>query len=142
MDFSLFDDAPATPAPTTTSITTPASYSPPTTPNPDRPVSSSQMIRSAQSRHGQPQTNNSPPWGLPSPTQNAVREECMPGLVKTAKARSAWQTENQSQKLSMPNTNPENFEEEFPAVSKLANSMTNGRAVSYTPLTLPPSRVV
>jgi len=130
MDFSLFDDAPATPAPTTTSITTPASYSPPTTPNPDRPVSSSQMIRSAQSRHGQPQTNNSPPWGLPSPTQNAVREECMPGLVKTAKARSAWQTENQSQKLSMPNTNPENFEEEFPAVSKLANSMTNGRVRS------------
>ena len=130
MDFSLFDDAPATPAPTTTSITTPASYSPPTTPNPDRSVSSSQMIRSAQSRHGQPQTNNSPPWGLPSPTQNAVREECMPGLVKTAKARSAWQTENQSQKLSMPNTNPENFEEEFPAVSKLANSMTNGRVRS------------
>ncbi len=130
MDFSLFDDAPATPAPTTTSITTPASYSPPTMPNPDRPVSSSQMIRSAQSRHGQPQTNNSPPWGLPSPTQNAVREECMPGLVKTAKARSAWQTENQSQKLSMPNTNPENFEEEFPAVSKLANSMTNGRVRS------------
>ena len=130
MDFSLFDDPPSTPAPTTTGITTPASYSPPTTPNPDRPVSSSQMIRSAQLRHGQSEANNSPTWGLPSPTQNAVREECKPGLVKTAKARSAWQTENQSQALSIPNTNPENFEEEFPAVSKLANSMTNGRVRS------------
>ncbi|MEK9738816.1 MAG: hypothetical protein VW438_03695, partial [Euryarchaeota archaeon] len=130
MDFSLFDDAPATPAPATTGITTPASYSPPTTPNSDRPVSSSQMIRSAQLRHGQSEANSSPTWSLPSPTQNAVREECKPGLVKTAKARSAWQTENQSQALSIPNTNPENFEEEFPAVSKLANSMTNGRVRS------------
>ncbi len=130
MDFSLFDDAPATPAPATTGITTPASYSPPTTPNSDRPVSSSQMIRSAQSRHGQSEANSSPTWSLPSPTQNAVREECKPGLVKTAKARSAWHTENQSQALSIPNTNPENFEEEFPAVSKLANSMTNGRVRS------------
>ncbi|MEC9119807.1 MAG: hypothetical protein VYC33_00590 [Candidatus Thermoplasmatota archaeon] len=127
IDFSLFDDAPATPTPPTTGITTPASYSPTTTPNPDRPVSSSQMIRSAQFRHGQSEANNSPTWGLPSPTQNAVREECKPGLVKTAKARSAWQTENQNQSLSIPNTNPENFEEDFPALSKLANSMTNGR---------------
>ncbi len=124
MDFSLFDDAPTTPQPTTSGTITPSSYSPPETTNPDRPLSSSQMIRSARSRHGQPQTNYSPTWGLPSPTENAVREECKPGLVKTAKARSAWQTENRSRVLSAPVTDPENFEDEFPAVSKLANSMT------------------
>ena len=130
MDFSLFDDAPATPQPTTSGITTPTSYSPPATANPDRPLSSSQMIRSARSRHGQPQTNNSPTWSLPSPTENAVREECKPGLVKTAKAHSAWQNENRSQLLSTPITDPENFGDEFPAVSKLANSMTSGRVRS------------
>ena len=130
MDFSLFDDAPSTPQPTTSGITTPNSYSPHATPNPDRPLSSSQMIRSARSRHSQQQTNNSPTWGLPSPTENAVREECKPGLVKTAKARSAWQTENRSRALSAPTTDPEYFEEEFPAVSKLANSMTSGRVRS------------
>ena len=130
MNFSLFDDTPTTPQPTTSGITTPTSYSQPATTNPDRPLSSSQMIRSARNLHAQSQTNNSPTWGLPSPTENAVREECKPGLVKTAKARSAWQTENQSRALSAPTTDPEHFEEEFPAVSKLANSMTSGRVRS------------
>tara|TARA_A100001234_G_scaffold60021_1_gene51752 strand:+ start:4704 stop:6434 length:1731 start_codon:yes stop_codon:yes gene_type:complete len=131
MDFSLFDDNPANPTPASTGVTTPASYSPPTaTPTPDRPVSSSQMIRSAQLRHGQSETNTSPTWSLPSPTQNAVREECKPGLVRTAKARSAWESESQIQSLPIPKQNTENFEEEFPAVSKLANSMTNGRVRS------------
>ncbi len=130
MDFSLFDDAPTTPQPTTNGITTPTSYSPPTTSNPNKPLSSSQMIRSAQSRHGQPQSTNAPTWGLPNPTENAVREECKPGLVKTAKARYAWQSENQTRALSAPTTDPENFGEEFPAVSKLANSMTSGRVRS------------
>ncbi|MEL0268515.1 MAG: hypothetical protein VXA14_05335, partial [Euryarchaeota archaeon] len=89
MDFSLFDDNPANSTPASTGVTTPASYSPLTaTPTPDRPVSSSQMIRSAQLRHGQSETNTSPTWSLPSPTQNAVREECKPGLVRTAKAHS------------------------------------------------------
>ena len=48
---------PANPTPASTGVTTPASYSLPTaTPTPDRPVSSSQMIRSAQLRHGQSET--------------------------------------------------------------------------------------
>ena len=88
------------------------------------------MIRSAQLRHGQSETNTSPTWSLPSPTQSAVREECKPGLVRTAKAHSAWESESLIQSLSIPKQNTENFEEEFPAVSKLANSMTNGRVRS------------
>ena len=75
-------------------------------------------------------TNKYPRHGVPSPTENAVREECKPGLVKTAKAHSAWQNENRSQLLSTPITDPENFGDEFPAVSKLANSMTSGRVRS------------
>jgi len=91
-----------------------------------RPPSSSEMIRSAQQRHTnyEPQNN----WNLPSPTENAVREECRPGLVRTAKARQAYLTEQSTS--SEPTDSPvksEKFGEDFPAVSKLANSMGNGR---------------
>ncbi|MEC9393515.1 MAG: hypothetical protein VYA45_01870 [Candidatus Thermoplasmatota archaeon] len=130
MDFSLFDDKPVTPQQTTTGITSTTSYSPPTSPDPNRPLSSSQMIRSAQSRHLQTQPTGTPSWALPTPTESAVREECKPGLVKTAKAHSAWQRENKTRTLATPTTDPENFGEEFPAVSKLANSMTTGRVRS------------
>ena len=130
MDFSLFDDKPATPQQTTTGITSTTSYSPPNSPDPNRPLSSSQMIRSAQSGYLQTQPTGTPSWALPTPTENAVREECKPGIVKTAKARSAWQRENRTRALAAPTTDPENFGEEFPAVSKLANSMTTGRVRS------------
>ena len=88
------------------------------------------MIRSAQSKHGTSQPFSEAGRTLPTPTESAVREECIPGLVKTAKARSAWQSENEKRILSAPTTEPENFGEEFPAVSKLANSMTSGRVRS------------
>ena len=130
MDFSLFDDKHATPQQTTTGITSTTSYSPPNSPDPNRPLSSSQMIRSAQSGYLQTQPTGTPSWALPTPTENAVREECKPGIVKTAKARSAWQRENRTRALAAPTTDPENFGEEFPAVSKLANSMTTGRVRS------------
>ena len=105
-------------------------YSPPTISTPNRPLSSSEMIRSAQSKHGNSQPFSNASRSLPTPTESAVREECKPGLVKTAKARSAWQSENEKRILSAPTTEPENFGEEFPAVSKLANSMTSGRVRS------------
>ena len=105
-------------------------YSPTTISTPNRPLSSSEMIRSAQSKHGTSQPFSEAGRTLPTPTESAVREECIPGLVKTAKARSAWQSENEKRILSAPTTEPENFGEEFPAVSKLANSMTSGRVRS------------
>ena len=61
----------------------------------------------------------------------AGREECKPGLVKTAKAQSAWQGDiPKTRALSAPAVDPDRFEDEFPAVSKLANSMSNGRVRS------------
>ncbi len=146
-DFSLFDDdfgaTDSTPsysrpsvnnAPTTYSP--PSSYSSPTsTPavaTPTRPASSSQMIRAARSRHGTPPTAANSGWGLPSPTEAAVRDECRPGLVKTAKAHTAWQSETQTRALQTRASEAavaesERFEDEFPAVSRLATSMNSGR---------------
>ena len=90
------------------------------------------MIRSARSMHSTtaPNATNSG-WGLPTPNEAAVREECKPGLVKTAKAHSAWQGElSQTRALSAPAVDTERFEDEFPAVSKFANSMSRGRVRS------------
>ena len=150
-DFSLFDDdfgapnqTPSYSSPTSTSAptsyTSPSGYSPPTsTPvvrTPTRPPSSSEMIRSARSRHGSPEPSPNSGWGLPTPTETAVREECRPGLVKTAKARTAWQSETQTRSLQTRATeaaaaaaaaDSERFGEEFPAVQRLASSMNNGR---------------
>ena len=68
---------------------------------------------------------------LLTPNEVAVREECKPGLVKTAKAQSAWQGDiPKTRALSAPAVDPDRFEDEFPAVSKLANSMSNGRVRS------------
>ena len=90
------------------------------------------MIRSARSRHATAATNTANSgWGLPTPNEVAVREECKPGLVKTAKAQSAWQGDiPKTRALSAPAVDPDRFEDEFPAVSKLANSMSNGRVRS------------
>ena len=146
-DFSLFDDEPmgdsSRAAGSTSMANSPSTnYSPPTshaparTPpsysNPSRPPSSSEMIRSALSRPGTAATNGANSgWGLPTPNETAVREECKPGLVKTAKAHSAWQGEiSHTRALSAPAVDPERFEDEFPAVSKLANSMSGGRVRS------------
>jgi len=141
-DFSLFDDDPigdsSRAAGSTSMANSPTTnYSPPTShaparTAPSRPPSSSEMIRSARSRHATAVTNpaNSG-WGLPTPNEAAVREECKPGLVKTAKAQSAWQGDiPKTRALSAPAVDPDRFEDEFPAVSKLANSMSNGRVRS------------
>ena len=91
-----------------------------------RPPSSFELIRSAQQNHGLAEQRDE--WNLPSPTESAVREECRPGLVRTAKARQAYLTESStSSELSSTPVDSEKFEEEFPAISKLANSMGNGR---------------
>ncbi len=91
-----------------------------------RPPSSFELIRSAQQRHGFDGQRDE--WNLPSPTESAVREECRPGLVRTAKARQAYLTEGTtSSELPPIPVDSEKFEEEFPAISKLANSMGNGR---------------
>ncbi len=96
--------------------------------NRDRIPSSSQMIKSAQQRFGISQQNNSQErWGLPSPTENAVRDECKPGLVKTAKARQAYNAELIDNNKLKSSINSEQFGDDFPAVTKMANSMGNGR---------------
>jgi len=146
-DSSLFDDEPiggsSYPAGSRPMANSPSTnYSPPTSdatartaPSysaPARPPSSSEMIRSARSRHSTAASNaTNSGWGLPTPNEAAVREECKPGLVKTAKAHSAWQGEiSQTRALSAPAVDTERFEDEFPAVSKFANSMSRGRVRS------------
>ena len=97
--------------------------------NTDRTPSSSQMIRSAQQKFGtNPNSFNSEEkWKLPSPTENAVRGECKPGLVRTAKARQAYNEELSENNKLKSSINSEQFGDEFPAVTKMANSMGNGR---------------
>ena len=149
-DFSLFDDdfgatdsTPSYSSPSAnnapTSYSPPSSYTPrtstPTVATPNRPASSSQMIRAARSHHGSPPTAVNSGWGLPSPTEAAVRDECKPGLVRTAKAQTAWQSETQSRALQTRASeaavaDSERFGDEFPAVSRLATSMNSGRVRS------------
>ena len=130
----MFDAEPAT------------SYSPPTTPPPSefatpaasyapsetyinaadppafkRDPTSSQLIRRAQDRFGTSGPYAEP--GLPAPTEAAIREECRPGVVKQARAKQALLT---SGEMSQPALDASRLEE-FPGLSRIANSMSSGR---------------
>jgi hypothetical protein len=86
-----------------------------------RPSSSSEMIKAAHNRFGEPAAPFSV-RSLPEPTVDAVREECKPGLVKMAKARQA-----QSRKaLAAPIIDNSSLED-YPGVSKMVTSMSGGR---------------
>jgi len=118
-----------------------ANYSPPTTPPPtaSRPApetyinavgppaverrqpTSSQMIKRAQNRFGT--TGPYTGLGLPAPTETAIREECRPGVVKQARARQALL---ESGKFPQPVLDASSLEE-FPGLSRIANSMSSGR---------------
>lgn len=92
---------------------------------PNEPVSrvssSSEMIKAAHNRFGEPASPFSV-RSLPEPTVDAVREECKPGLVKMAKARQA-----QSRKaLAAPIIDNSSLED-YPGVSKMVTSMSGGR---------------
>lgn len=84
--------------------------------------SSSEMIRRAHSRHGAPTTDYRWEGLLPSPTQEAVREECVPGVVRQAKAKQA------DSRKSLKNTGRETTDlHDYPGVSSLVASMNGGR---------------
>ncbi|DAC30202.1 MAG TPA: hypothetical protein D7H74_02870, partial [Candidatus Poseidoniales archaeon] len=53
-----------------------------------RPPSSSQMIRMAHNQHGFPKSDYHGQL-LPTPNEDAVREECVPGIVRQARAKKA-----------------------------------------------------
>ena len=121
---------PTTPPPRGTPTPSPPTYTEPSTyihatgpPAVQRRPTSSQLIRRAHSRFGPPAGPYLGP-GLPAPTQDAVRDECRAGVVKQARARQALLGEG-------GNPTPPALDaaslEEFPGISKLANSMSTGR---------------
>tara|TARA_A100001388_G_scaffold276698_1_gene265153 strand:- start:5150 stop:6787 length:1638 start_codon:yes stop_codon:yes gene_type:complete len=92
--------------------------------NEDRMISpsSSEMIRRAHSQHGAPTTDYRREGLLPSPTQEAVREECVPGIVRQARAKQA------DSRKSLTNTGGEATDlHDYPGVSSLVASMNGGR---------------
>ena len=130
----MFDAEPATSysAPTTPppsgSVTPATSYAPSETyinaagpPAFEREPTSSQLIRRAQNRFGTSGPYTEP--GLPAPTEAAIREECRPGVVKQARAKQALLT---SGEMTQPALDVSNLEE-FPGLSRIANSMSSGR---------------
>lgn len=123
-----------------------STYSPPTTPPPsesvapsqefpisqnyisavgpsveDRRPSSSQMIKRAQDRFGD--TGPFMARSLPAPNEVAVREECKPGVVRQARAKQALLTDGVSGSPAIDSASLEGF----PGVSRIVNSMGNGR---------------
>jgi len=86
-----------------------------------RMASSSEMIKAAHNRFGEPASPFSV-RSLPEPTVDAVREECKPGLVKMAKARQA-----QSRKALTAPVIDNSSLEDYPGVSKMVTSMSGGR---------------
>ena len=130
----MFDAEPATNySPPTTpppsgSVTPATSYAPSETyinaagpPASEREPTSSQLIRRAQNRFGTSGPYTEP--GLPAPTEAAIREECRPGVVKQARAKQALLT---SGEMTQPALDASNLEE-FPGLSRIANSMSSGR---------------
>ena len=84
--------------------------------------SSSEMIRRAHSQHGAPTTDYRRESLLPSPTQEAVREECVPGIVRQARAKQA------DSRKSLTNPGRETADlHDYPGVSSLVASMNGGR---------------
>ena len=86
-----------------------------------RPPSSSEMIRRAHSQHGMPVSEYQGGL-LPNPTQEAVREECVPGIVRQARAKQA----DSRKYLASPSKEAADLND-YPGVSNLVASMNGGR---------------
>ena len=89
----------------------------------DKMKSSAQMIKRAHEEFGAP----SEPYSgalLPPPTDEAVRQECRAGVVRQARARQ----ELRSQRSSELGIQAANLED-YPALNKLASTMSGTRAV-------------
>ena len=87
----------------------------------ERELSSSQMIKQAHNSFGAPEQPYVRPM-LPPPTDEAVREECRAGVVRRARAKQELRLNN----MTEAPIKPANLEE-YPALSKLANSMGTTR---------------
>ena len=112
------------PTPEPPAYTAPSTYVQATGPPPmERRPPSSEMIRRAHDRFGPPTGPYSGP-SLPAPTEAAVREDCRPGIVRQARAKQALLSQ---EGVSQPSALDAASLEEFPGISKLANSMNTGR---------------
>ena len=92
----------------------------------DKLQSSAQMIKRAHEEFGAP----SEPYSralLPPPTDEAVREECRAGVVRQARARQELRSRRSSE-LGIQTTNLE----DYPALSKLASTMSGAGAAKST----------
>ena len=85
-----------------------------------RPPSSSQMIRRAHNQHGFPKSDYHGQL-LPTPNEDAVREECVPGIVRQARAKKA-----DSEKYFTGPDRESNDLNDYPGVSNLVASMNGG----------------
>ena len=92
----------------------------------DKPQSSSQMIKRAHEEFGAPSTPYSGAL-LPPPTEEAVRQECRAGVVRQARARQELRIRRSSE-LGIRATNLE----DYPALNKLASTMTGTGAAKIT----------
>ncbi len=86
-----------------------------------RPPSSSQMIRRAHNQHGFPKSDYRDQL-LPTPNEEAVREECVPGIVRQARAKKA----DSVKYLTGPDSESNDLND-YPGVSSLVASMNGGR---------------
>jgi len=112
------------PTPDPPTYTAPSTYIQTTGPPPmERRPTSSEMIRRAHDRFGPPTGPYSGP-SLPAPTEAAVRDECRAGIVRQARAKQALLSQGGGYQ---PPTLDAASLEEFPGISKLANSMSTGR---------------
>ena len=92
----------------------------------DKPQSSSEMIKRAHEEFGAPSTPYSGAL-LPPPTEEAVRQECRAGVVRQARARQELRIRRSSE-LGIRATNLE----DYPALNKLASTMTGTGAAKIT----------
>ena len=88
-----------------------------------RSMSSAEMIRAANGLTRSPINDYSETRALPEPTDEAVRTECRPGLVKRAKAQQSLYRKAEAI-ASLPA--PADLGD-YPGLSKIANSYGNGR---------------
>ena len=94
----------------------------------ERPISSAEMIKAANGLKRSPM-NNYQNGLLPAPTDEAVRIECKPGLVKKARAQQSLRREAQ---INAALPEPTDLGE-FPGLLKIANSLGDGRLVLRKP---------
>ena len=91
----------------------------------NRPTSSAEMIKAANGLRRSPVNNYTNNSSLPEPTDEAVRGECKPGLVKRAKAQQSLQRKAEI-RAALPA--PADLGE-YPGLLNLANSIGDGRLV-------------